>query len=284
MRQLVNRVISHNMGNGTPRLSSLGRALEMLDAVLMDAGRSTVSALARSAGMPVATAHRHVTSLAAEGLLTAIGQGRHVAGPRLLAMGGGIDLGAVLAGVAAGILPGYARQLGCVVQLGTLDGDMVTYRVKAGGGAGTLFTRVGMQLEAYCSAIGKVLLANLPEAELAHYLAAGPFVALTANTITDAGALARELGAVRADGFAFDREEIAEGLACIAVPVRAGDGRVVAAISASRAVLPGACGERAQELAQELALLQDARQAIEGKAFGRANASPGLPHSPVKES
>jgi DNA-binding IclR family transcriptional regulator len=121
-----------------------------------------------------------------------------------------------------------------VVQLGTLEGDMVTYRIKTGEGAGDLFTRVGMQLEAYCSGIGKVLLAWLPAGEREAYLATGPFPPLTARTITEPDALRRELAQVREQGYAMDDGEIAEGLQCIAVPVRSSDGRVLAALSASR--------------------------------------------------
>ena len=81
---------------------------------------------------------------------------------------------------------------------------MVTYRIKTGQGAGNLFTRVGMQLEAYCSGIGKMLLAHLPEEQQRAYLAGGPFPALTAKTITQPEALAQELERIRAQGFALD--------------------------------------------------------------------------------
>lgn len=236
----------------------------MLDAVLADGGRSGVSALARATGVPVATAHRHVASLADEGFLTPLGAGRHVAGPRLLAIHAGIDVRAVLADVSRPFLADAARQLGCVVQLGTLDGDMVTYRVKEGRAAGALFTRVGLQLEAYCSAIGKVLLAHLSDAERARYLDGGPFVALTANTIIYPDALARELDRVRREGRAFDREEIAERLACIALPLRDSRGVAVAAISASLAVVPG----ELDELERALPVLSAVREKIETTVFG----------------
>jgi DNA-binding IclR family transcriptional regulator len=78
-----------------------------------------------------------------------------------------------------------------------------------------------------------VLLAALPAREREAYVASGPFPALTARTITDPAALRAELEKVREQGYAVDDEEIAAGLHCIAVPVRAPDGRVLAAISAS---------------------------------------------------
>lgn len=237
--------------------------MALLEAVLVDGGRSRASSLAGGLNVPVATMHRHLATLRDAGLLTPVGGGRHVAGPRMLAFAGRISVPEVLSGIGRQLLPDFARRLGCVVQLGTLDGDMVTYRVKAGG---DLFTKVGMQLEAYCSAIGKVLLAHLPDGEQARYLEAGPFVQLTAHTITEPRALAKEFAAVRRLGFACDREEISEGLACIAVPLRDANGMVVAAISASRSIGPG----HSVDLEAALPLLEEARGVLEQRAFGRS--------------
>lgn len=253
------------MRNGTPHIASLSRTLAMLEAVIADGGQSSVAALARGLGLPVATAHRQVTTLVAEGFLQPGAGGRQVAGPRLLALAQRLDLKQVVANVAAPILHGLAAQLRSVVQLGTFEGDMVTYRIKTGQGAKSLFTKVGMQLEAYCSGMGKVLLAALPEDQRRAYLGGGPFVALTAATITDAAALAVELDRVRAQGFAVDDGEIAEGLFCVAVPLRAPDGSVPAAISVSQA------GQRESLLPAEAILprLRDAAAAIERAAFAQ---------------
>ena len=222
------------MRTGTPLLSSLSRALAMLEAIIAEGATRSVASIARDLGVPVATAHRQVVSLIADGYLARHGRGFHVAGPRLLRLLGQLDEKQVIANCAAPVLHRLAGNLRCVVQLGTLEGDMVTYRIKTGEGAGDLFTRVGMQLEAYCSGIGKVLLAWLPDGAREAYLTTGPFPPLTPRTITDPGALRRELARVRTQGFAMDDGEIAEGLHCVAVPVCSADGRVLAAISASR--------------------------------------------------
>ena len=212
------------------------RTLAMLDAVIADGGRNNVAALARQVGMPLATAHRQVTTLVAEGYLAPLGRGRHVAGARLLGMLHRLDEKQIVANLAAPLLHELAARVRSVVQFGTFENDMVTYRIKTGRGANALFTRIGMQLEAYCSGIGKVLLANLPDAERDIYLAGGPFVPLTERTIVDPGLLRLELEKVRAQGFAIDDEEIVPGLCCMAVPIRRGDGRVLAAISVSQAM------------------------------------------------
>ena len=251
------------MNRGTPQIGSLKRTLAMLEAVIADDGHSNLAELARKIGMPMATAHRQVTTLVAEGYLMASGRGRHVAGARLLGLLHRLDEKQIIANVAAPLLHELAGRVRSVVQLGTFENDMVTYRIKTGRGANALFTRIGMQLEAYCSGIGKVLLANLPEAEREAYLAGGPFVALTERTIVEPARLREELDAVRIQGFAIDDEEVAPGLRCMAVPLRRSDGRVLAAISVSQALT----SRRRLDDAPLRALLIETAQAIERQAF-----------------
>ena len=111
---------------------------------------------------------------------------------------------------------------------------MVSYIVKEGDPDATLFTREAMQLEAYCSAVGKLLLAQLSDERLSEYLATAPFVALTPYTITEPDEIRRHLVEIRSAGFAVDDREVADDLVCIAVPVRLASDEVVAAISCSR--------------------------------------------------
>lgn len=246
-----------------PKIASLGRAVTMLEAIIADGGRNNVSQIAGRTGMPVATAHRQVATLAAEGFLSPAGKGRYVAGLRLRNIARQLDEGQIVASVARPALDRLAARLGTVVQLGTLENDMVTYRIKAGRSAAAVLSRVGMQLEAYCSGIGKVLLAHLPDAAREEYLANGPFVALTANTIVDPELLRQELETVRRNGFAIDNGEIAEDLRCIAMPLRRPDGEVIAAISVSH-ITGGRKPRRDDEV---LSLLKEAVDAVESAAF-----------------
>ncbi|ATW05266.1 IclR family transcriptional regulator [Sphingorhabdus sp. YGSMI21] len=253
------------MRDGTPRIKSVTRALAMLDTVIADGGCSGVAALARKVGMPLATAHRQVTTLVSEGYLTPSGKGRHQAGSRLLGLLHRLNEKQVVANVAASALHELATRVRSVVQLGTLENDMVTYRIKSGRGAGDLFTRVGMQMEAYCSGIGKALLAHLPDTERDAYLAAGPFVALTDRTITDPAILRQEMEGIREQGYALDDGEIADGLRCLAVPIHKGDGSVLAAISVSQS-------DRSRTRiadAELLVMLRACARRIEMETFGK---------------
>lgn len=224
------------MTKGTPTIAVLTRSLEMLEAILADREGRSVASIAAAKGVPLATAYRQVATLIANGYLIRLPRMQLGPGNRLLRMLQMVDEKQLIVTKAAPILPGLAARLRCIVQLGTLESDMVTYRIKTGPGSSILFTKVGLQLEAYCTAIGKVLLAHLPEGQREAYLASGPFPALTARTITDAAKLREELTHVVQQGYARDDEEIAEGLACLAVPIAMPDGRVLAAISASRTV------------------------------------------------
>lgn len=234
----------------------------MLEAVIRDGGQSSVAAIARAIDMPVATAHRQIATLERDGFLANGTRGGFLAGPRLIGLLHCIDEKQIIANCALPVLECLADDLGCVVQLGTFENDMVTYRIKQGEASDALFTRVGMQLEAYCSGMGKVLLAFLPESQQHAYLATGPFPALTARTITDPAALASELQSVAQAGFAVDDGEIADGLVCLAVPVSTPDGRVLAAVSVSQAEA------RMRSLEDILPVLRRAARTIECAAFG----------------
>ena len=244
--QRVRSLMSHIMRQdcraaGTPSIAALGRSLKLLEAVLADRDGRSAPEIATELGVPRATAHRQVITFVHEGYLRRLANGALVAGPRLIALAGHVERTHVLVAAARPVLRQLAARFGCVAQLGTLDGDMVTYRFKAGEQAGQFFTRVSQQLEAYCTGLGKVMLAHLPEREREAYLATGPFPALTARTITDPAVLRLALDQVRQQGLAIDEQEIAEDLTCFAVPLRL-SGEVVAAISVS---LEGTgCGER----------------------------------------
>lgn len=223
------------MRYGTPSISAVDRTLDFLEAIVADRGTHNVRQLSDVAGLPLATAHRQVRTLVARGYLTPIAKGRHVAGPRLMQLGGAVDPIATLAHAARPALHRLAVTAKGTAHLGVLEHDMVTYLVKAGPVGDRLFTEEGKQLEAYCSGIGKVLLAHLPDETLEQYLADGPFTALTERTITEPARLRIELATARVRGYAVDDGEIAHGIHCVAVPLFWPDGVARAAISVTQA-------------------------------------------------
>jgi IclR family transcriptional regulator, pca regulon regulatory protein len=90
---------------------------------------------------------------------------------------------------------------------------------------------IGSRLPAFCTSMGRVLLAHLPLETLDQYLKAAEFKRFTEKTITDPEALRKELRDVLKQGFALVDQELEIGLRSVAVPIFAGGGRVVAAIN-----------------------------------------------------
>jgi DNA-binding IclR family transcriptional regulator len=235
------------------------RTLQTLDTVIAAGADHSAASIARDLDMPVATVHRQITSLIAAGYLWRGRNGRCIAGPRLLRLSSQFDKNTIVTEIARPILDSVGARMKTTVHLGTLDADMVTYRLKAGDNSTSLFTRVGLQLEAYCSAMGKVLLSHLPVDRQRSYLSSEPFIALTPNTIVEPKKLEKELKKVREQGFARDEEEIQQGLTCIAVPVRTEAKEVTAAISAS---WHDATARTVQE-GRVISLLREAAEEIE---------------------
>ena len=219
--------------------SSVEKSFAFLAALLGDGPDGSVAAVSERLGIPRSTAYRMVAAMAAAGLVAPVGKGTYGAGLALMDMAARGSRRKVLLYAARRGLTRLARDLGCVAHMGILENDMVTYLYKAQGGRVDVMTRPGMQLEAYCSAIGKMLLASGADDERERYLAAGPFIALTARTLVDPDALRAELVAVRDRDYAIDAEEVADGLVCMAVPVRSAQGKVEAAISVSNTTANG---------------------------------------------
>ncbi len=84
---------------------------------------------------------------------------------------------------------------------------------------------------AYCTGVGKAMLAHLPEDKLAAALSRQSFHAHTPNTLTTPDALRDELVRIRQRGYALDDEEHETGIACLAAPILSGTGRILGAIS-----------------------------------------------------
>jgi IclR family pca regulon transcriptional regulator len=125
---------------------------------------------------------------------------------------------------------------GLTVNMAILDGTEIVYvvRVRSSGRGQEeidLDLHVGSRLPAYCTSMGKTLLAFLPEDARAAALDATDLVGRGPNTVTQRRRLEAELARIRADGIAVNNEELAYGLRSIAAPVRGRSGDVEAAIN-----------------------------------------------------
>ena len=208
---------------------ALDRGLALFAAVVRDDGVTPAATLGTALGIAPSSARRMLAALERHGLITRIAHGRYAGTDRLAQLAARIAPHRRLTEAARPELRRMVASEQATAHLGIFDGDMVTYLVKEG--ATSLFTREHGQLEAYCTGIGKALLAQLPEGAVETYLS-GSFVRLTDQTLTDATALREEIAMTRARGYAIDNCEIADDLACVAVPLDTG-GPTIAAISFS---------------------------------------------------
>ncbi|MCC0017615.1 MAG: IclR family transcriptional regulator [Rhodobiaceae bacterium] len=216
--------------------TSLDKGLVLLRMIAEDNGATAFREMADRLNMPLSTAHRILATLKDHGLVCRLGAGRYGAGIELASLAGLPNRLALIARVARPFLDATARETGLTLHLGALEDGMVTYAVKAEGAPADTaaeFTREGMQLEAYCSAVGRVLLAGLNKSEQRSYLSDGPFVQLTTRTVTSPHRLQGILELVSERGFAEDDREISDDLWCLAVPLRSKKGEVLCSVSAS---------------------------------------------------
>jgi DNA-binding IclR family transcriptional regulator len=214
--------------------AAIDRTLALFEILVREGGTRPLSTIAAELRLPPSTAHRMAAVLVRRGLIAPSRRGHYSAGLTLTDLASRCEPHRILAETARPLLRRLARQTGATAHLGVWDGDMVTYLVKEADRPSALFTREGGQLEAYCSAIGKVLLANLDSDRQHAYLAAGPFVALTEHTVIDPDRIKTMLCRIAAQGYAVDQQEIADDLSCIALPIRGAGGRIVAAVSLSQ--------------------------------------------------
>lgn len=202
--------------SGIQGVQSASRTLALLEAVTLDGGRTLAAAIIAELGLAPATGRRLLALLAERGLIMRVGHGRYAGGERLRGLAARVSPHARLIEAARPVLRRLAQAERATAYLGAFEGEMVTYLVKEGVQSG--FTREQIQLEAYCTGIGKVLLAQLAEKRLEAYLAA-PLVPLTPQTISDPTKLRAELAETRARGYAIDDREMADDLGCVAVPL-----------------------------------------------------------------
>ena len=215
-------------GDGT-----VGKALSVLDHVASYRRPVRFGELLADSPFPKATLYRFLQTLTNQGMLSYDADRQTYApGLRLVRLAHAAWRQSSLAPVARPYLDALSAEVGETVHLAQLDGGHVLYVDKRNAREPIeMFSQAGKVGPAYCTGVGKAMLAQLPEAELDTVLALQSFHPFTDNTLTSPEALRDELRAIRRRGFAFDREEHEPGIICVAVPVLARSGRILGALS-----------------------------------------------------
>ncbi len=216
-------------------LGTIRKVGEVLELFTQEQPEWGVSEVAQALGLPKSSAHALLATLTQIGLLHKTPEGRYRLGWRVLA------LSQVLLSANAWRLEArraMERLVACygeTTHLATLEAGRVVYVDKLEGTRAVRvnLTRIGAELYAHCSGVGKVLLAFRPWPEVERIVAEKGLPALTPNTITTPDELKTELLRVRERGCAYDIEEAMPELCCVAAPIRDYTGEVVAALSLS---------------------------------------------------
>ena len=214
-------------------MASLARGLAVIRAFTQQRRHLTIAQLSQRTAIPRAAVRRCLYTLS---MLRYVGteDGRTYAlRPRILALGHAYLSSTPLVYAVQPLLDQITSVLHESSSLAVLEGDEILYIARSSTTTRlmSIDLGIGSRLPAYCTSMGRVLLAGLTDAELDVYLSRVKLVKLTTRTVSTADELKVALNAVRRNGYAVVDQELEIGLRSIAVPVSDREGRSVAAIN-----------------------------------------------------
>jgi len=223
-------VAASEQAERTGGVQSVTRAFQVLEAMAESDGRISLSALATACDLPLPTIHRLVRTLTDLGYVRQEPSRQYALGPKLIRLGESASR--LLGTWARPHLAELVDTLGETANLAMLDGDRVVYVGQVPSRHSMrMFTEVGRKVYAHCTAVGKVLLANLPAEQVQEILRRTGMPAQTEHTITDPERFAEELDRIRERGYATDDGEQEVGVRCVAVAVPGGPAQMAISIS-----------------------------------------------------
>lgn len=215
---------------GPEFLEILARGLRLIGLFNAERRAMTLSEAAELAGLPRASARRVLHTLAALGFVRLDGR-LFALTPHVLRLAAAYLETDLVPAVAKPIVERISAAVDEACSVAVLDGgDAVMVARAAPRRILTVGLPIGYRVPAYCSALGRVLLAGLPAGELDAYFAALEPAKLTRHTETDTRALRALVAQAGRDGYALVDEEAEYGFRSIAVPLRHADGRTAAAL------------------------------------------------------
>ena len=212
-------------------MRGLAKGLAVIETFTAGRPRQSIAEAASACGLDRATTRRCLLTLAHEGYADYDGK-YFTLTPRVLRLGTGCLAAMPLPRLIQPMLDRLCDEIGESTSVSILDGDEIVYVARAAQRkVMSIGLMPGSRLPAYCTSMGRVLLAALPEAEARARLGDAPLPARTPATLTEPEAVMEELARVRAQGYAVNDQEVEIGLRSIAVPVPGAHGRVVAAMN-----------------------------------------------------
>ena len=217
-------------------VSGFARGLRAIEAFGPGHAAMTVADVARRTGLDRAVTRRLLLTLVELGFAKLNGK-RFELTPQVLRLGYSYLASAGLGGILKPQLDALSAEIGETISVAVRDGSEVVFvaRSERPGRRMAYVVTMGMRLPALSSAAGRVLLAQLPDGELAALVRGTAVEPLTPHTILDPEELIAGIRQARRDGYAINREEMEEGVVGIAVPLRGRSGLVVASLNSSSA-------------------------------------------------
>ena len=214
-------------------MTSLARGLAVVRGFTQQKRSLTISQLSQRTGIPRAAVRRCLYTLAKLGYVGAEDGKAFSLKPKVLGLSHAYLSSTTLASAAQPLLDRVSDVLHESSSIAVLEGDEILYLARSSTMRRIMSVdlSIGTRLPAYCTSMGRVLLAHLPPAELADYFKRVKLIAYTNRTIIAPAKLRAELGRVAAGDHAVVDQELELGLRSIAVPVRDLSGRVVAAMN-----------------------------------------------------
>lgn len=215
-------------GDGT-----VGKALEVLDQIAAFGRPVRFSELLAQSAFPKPTLYRFVQTLTNQQML-AYDPDRQTYSPgvRLVRLAHAAWDQTTLAPVARRHIDALSKIVGETVHLAQLDHAQVLYIDKRNAGQPVeMYSQAGKVGPAYCTGVGKVMLAFLDDTSAKAVIEQQSFHVFTESTLDSADALRAELADIRENGYGFDREEHEPGIICVAMPILSDTGRVLGALS-----------------------------------------------------
>lgn len=214
-------------------IAGLDKGLQVIEAFDQERSRLTITEVAERTGLTRAAARRYLITL------VHLGYARQQdklfwLSPKVLRLGQSYLHSARLPRIVQPLLYRLAYSLGEAASVGILEEDeLVCVAAVSAGRVVSTTLQPGTRVPAFCTASGRVMLASLPPAQVAEYLARLRPEALTEHTIVSKERLALEIDRSRAQGYAMVNQEMELGLRTIAVPLRNFRGETVAAMNVS---------------------------------------------------
>lgn len=221
------------MGHESGSDGTVGKALDVLDAVAAYGRPVRFSDLLANSAYPKATLYRFLQTLTNQGMLSYDDdRGTYTLGIRLVRLAHAAWATSSLAPIARPYLDDLAAETGETIHLAQMDQGQVLYVDKRNAAKPVeMFSSAGKVGPAYCTGVGKAMMAFLDAPALDAAFARQSFHRFTPETLDSPEKLKAELAAIRLRGHAFDREEHEAGIICCAVPILSRNGRAIGAIS-----------------------------------------------------